>query len=127
MVVKMNNRIPESIIKQVQSAHNIVDIIGEHVQLTKRGNNYFGLCPFHDEKTPSFSVSEEKQMFYCFGCKEGGNIISFLMNLKGMTFYETIIELAERAKIELPNIQHPKQQISSEAQKLFEANGWLTK
>lgn len=127
MVVKMYNRIPESIIKQVQSAHNIIDVIGEHVQLTKRGNNYFGLCPFHDEKTPSFSVSEEKQMFYCFGCKEGGNLISFLMKLKNMSFYETIIELAKQAKIELPNIRQPKHQLSSEAQKIYEANEWLTK
>jgi len=127
MVVKMNNQIPEHIVKQVQSAHNIVDIIGEDVQLTKRGNNYFGLCPFHEENTPSFSVSEEKQMFYCFGCKEGGNVISFLMKQKGFTFIETINELANRANINIPNIGHTNKEPSSEAQKILQANEWLTK
>lgn len=127
MVVKMNKQIPEHIVKQVQSAHNIVDIVGEDVRLTKRGNNYFGLCPFHDENTPSFSVSEEKQMFYCFGCKEGGNVISFLMKHKGFTFIETIKELADRANINIPNIGHTNKEASSEAQKILQANEWLTK
>lgn len=127
MVVRMFNQIPEHIIKQVQNAHNIVDVIGEHVQLTKRGNNYFGLCPFHDENTPSFSVSEDKQMYYCFGCKEGGNVISFLMKQAGLTFFESIQELASRANINLPNIGQAKDHLSTESRKLYEANEWLMK
>lgn len=127
MVVKMSNQIPDHIVKQVQSAHNIIDIIGEDVQLTKRGNNYFGLCPFHEENTPSFSVSEEKQMFYCFGCKEGGNTISFLMKQKGFTFIESINELANRANINIPNIGYTNKVPSTEAQNALQANEWLTK
>lgn len=127
MVVKMSNQIPEKVIQKVQNAHNIVEIVGEYVQLTKRGNNYFGLCPFHEEKTPSFSVSESKQMFYCFGCKEGGNIISFLMKLRGLTFYETITELADQANIHLHHIQRTEYEPSSEVRKLIRANEWLMK
>lgn len=127
MVVKMYNRIPESIVKQVQNAHNIADLIGEDVQLTKRGNNYFGLCPFHDENTPSFSVSAEKQLFYCFGCKETGNVFSFLMKHKGLSFVEAVNELAERANINIPQIGHTNKETSAEARQILEANEWITK
>lgn len=70
-------RIPEEVIDQVRNQADIVDIIGNYVQLKKQGRNYSGLCPFHGEKTPSFSVSPEKQMFHCFGCGKGGNVFSF--------------------------------------------------
>ncbi|HZH61946.1 MAG TPA: CHC2 zinc finger domain-containing protein, partial [Metabacillus sp.] len=75
----MGNRIPEELIEKIQRTSDIVDVISEYVQLKKQGRNYFGLCPFHGEKSPSFSVSADKQIFHCFGCGAGGNVFSFLM------------------------------------------------
>ena len=80
----------EDIIEQVRSENNIVDVIGDYVKLQKKGSSYFGLCPFHNEKSPSFSVSPHKQMYYCFGCGEGGNVISFLMKYENYTFVEAV-------------------------------------
>ena len=71
-------RIPESKIEEIRQSVDIVDVISQHVQLRKRGKNFIGLCPFHSEKTPSFTVSEEKQIFHCFGCHTGGNVFKFL-------------------------------------------------
>ncbi|HJV45626.1 MAG TPA: DNA primase [Bacillota bacterium] len=99
----MMNRIPEEIIDQVRNSINIVDLIGQYVSLRKSGRSYMGLCPFHSEKTPSFSVQEDKQIFHCFGCGAGGNIFSFLMKLEGVTFPEAIIALAQRAGIAIPS------------------------
>lgn len=76
-VLNMGNRIPDEIVEQVQKSADIVEVIGEYVQLRKQGRNYFGLCPFHGENTPSFSVSGEKQIFHCFGCGAGGNVFHF--------------------------------------------------
>ncbi|WLD92110.1 DNA primase [Alkalihalobacillus sp. AL-G] len=98
----MGARIPEEKIEQIQKSNDIIEIIGEYVQLKKQGRNYFGLCPFHSEKTASFSVSADKQIFRCFGCGKGGNIISFLMEIEGFTFIETVKNLADRSGIELP-------------------------
>ena len=95
-------RYSEDIIEQVRSANDIVDVIGQYVKLTKKGANYFGLCPFHGEKTPSFSVSPQKQIYYCFGCGAGGNVISFLMEYENYSFTEALKYLAERAHIQLP-------------------------
>src|SRR5690625_8030873 len=82
MVMYMSRTIPEELIEQIRQEHNIVEIIGEYVQLKRQGRNYFGLCPFHDESTPSFSVTEEKQIFHCFGCGKGGNVYTFLMEIE---------------------------------------------
>ena len=95
-------RYSEDVIEQVRNANDIVDVIGQYVKLTKKGANYFGLCPFHGEKTPSFSVSPQKQIYYCFGCGAGGNVITFLMEYENETFVEALKELAERAHIALP-------------------------
>lgn len=95
--------IPEDVIKRVQDAANIVDIIGESVVLKRSGRNYLGLCPFHAEKTPSFSVSPEKQIFYCFGCHTGGSVFSFLMQQDGLTFPEAVRQVATRYGIEVPD------------------------
>ena len=95
-------RYTEETIAQVREANDIVDVIGQYVRLTKKGANYFGLCPFHGEKTPSFSVSPQKQIYYCFGCGAGGNVINFLMEYENMTFTEALKSLAERAGIALP-------------------------
>ena len=78
-------RYPDDVIEEVRSRNDIVDVVGQYVHLQKKGANYFGLCPFHNEKSPSFSVSPGKQMFYCFGCGEGGNVFSFLMKYDNLT------------------------------------------
>ena len=94
--------IPEEKIDEIKDASDIVAVVGETVLLKKAGRNYQGLCPFHAEKTPSFTVSPDKQMFYCFGCGEGGSVFSFLMKQQGLTFPEAVKVLAERAGIALP-------------------------
>lgn len=94
-------------VDEIKSRLNIVDIVKDYVNLKKSGNNYFGLCPFHTEKTPSFSVNERLQIFKCFGCGEGGDVIKFYMKIKpGITFYDCIVELAERAGYEIKNLSH---------------------
>ncbi len=97
----MSNRVPEEVIEQIRSTADIVDIVGEYVQLTKRGRNWFGLCPFHGESTPSFSVTSDKQIFHCFGCGAGGNVITFLMDIENVTFQEALAKLGSRAGIEV--------------------------
>ena len=94
----------DDVIEEVRSRSDIVDVISSYVKLQKKGSSYFGCCPFHNEKTPSFSVSPHKQMFYCFGCGEGGNVFSFLMKYDSLTFIEAVKQLADRAGIELPEI-----------------------
>ncbi len=99
----------EDIIEQVRTENDIVDVIGDYVKLQKKGSSYFGLCPFHNEKSPSFSVSPHKQMYYCFGCGEGGNVISFLLKYENYTFIEAMEVLADRAGIELPKMEYSKE------------------
>lgn len=94
-------RISESKIEEIRNSISIVDLISEYVQLRKRGKNYIGLCPFHSEKTPSFTVSEDKQIYHCFGCHNGGNVFKFLMEYKKISFVESIQELAEQLGIEI--------------------------
>lgn len=92
----------EEIIEEVRSKNDIVDVISAYVRLQKKGSSYFGLCPFHNEKSPSFSVSRQKQMYYCFGCGAGGNVFTFLMEYENFTFQEALKYLAERVGVELP-------------------------
>lgn len=92
---------PEHVIEEVREKSDIVSIISEYTTLTKKGSSYTGLCPFHNEKSPSFSVSEEKQLYYCFGCGAGGNVITFVMQKENMTFVEALKYLAEREHIKL--------------------------
>ena len=96
--------IPENKISEILNACDIVDVIAESVILKKSGRNYLGLCPFHSEKTPSFSVSPQKQIFHCFGCGVGGNVFSFLMKHHGITFPEAVKMAARRCSIELENV-----------------------
>ena len=98
----MANRIPEEKVEQVRSAVNIADFIGQYVQLKKAGKNLFGLCPFHEERTPSFSVNEQKQIFHCFSCGRGGNVFSFIMDLENLSFPEAIVKVADFGHIDLP-------------------------
>ena len=93
---------PDELIEEVRSRNDIVDVISGYVHLQKKGANYFGLCPFHNEKSPSFSVSRSKQMYYCFGCGAGGNVFTFLMEYENDTFPEAVKALADRADISLP-------------------------
>lgn len=98
-------RYSEELIEEVRSRNDIVDVISGYVKLKKSGSNYFGLCPFHNEKSGSFSVSPSKQMYYCFGCGAGGNVITFIMEYENYTFMEAVRMLAERAGIELPQAE----------------------
>ena len=95
-------RYEDDVIEEVREKNDIVDIISQYVSLKKRGSSYFGLCPFHNEKSPSFSVSREKQMYYCFGCGQGGNVYTFLMEYNRLSFVEALQELARRVGVELP-------------------------
>lgn len=92
----------DDIIEEVRSKNDIVDVIGSYVKLEKKGSNYFGCCPFHAEKTPSFSVTPSKQMFYCFGCHKGGNVFTFLQEYENYSFGEALEALADRAGVNLP-------------------------
>jgi DNA primase len=115
-------RIPESKIEEIRNTASIVDVVSEHVQLRKRGKNYVGLCPFHSEKTPSFTVSEEKQIFHCFGCHTGGNVFKFLTEFHKISFVEAVQELAEQQgiTIEFDKAEYTEQQ--SEQEVLYDIN-----
>ena len=115
-------RIPESKIEEIRSSASIVDIISEFVQLRKRGKNFIGLCPFHSEKTPSFTVSEEKQIFNCFGCHTGGNVFKFLMEYEKISFIEAVQELAEKLGITLQYDEETGTEKQTEQEFLYEIN-----
>ncbi len=115
-------RIPESKIEEIRNSANIVDIISEYVQLRKRGKNYIGLCPFHSEKTPSFTVSEEKQIFHCFGCHTGGNVFKFLTEFHKISFVEAVQELAEQLGITLEYEEGASTEKQSEQEELYDIN-----
>jgi DNA primase len=114
-------QIPEHKIEEIRQSINIVDVISPFVQLRKRGRNYLGLCPFHTEKTPSFTVSEEKQIFHCFGCHTGGNVFKFLMEYEKISFVEAVQELAEQAGITL-EAEEGKAEKQTEQEILYDIN-----
>lgn len=117
----MSGFFPPELIDQIRDANDIVDLITEYVPLKKRGKNYVGLCPFHAEKAPSFNVSPDKQMFYCFGCGEGGNVITFLTKHEKLGFSDAIRHLAKRANIPLPKRSFDKRK-AEQLEKLYYAN-----
>src|ERR1043165_779415 len=96
-------RFPPELIQKIRDSVSILEVVGEHVVLRKAGANYTGLCPFHNERSPSFSVSEQKQLYHCYGCKKGGDIVGFIMDLHGSSFMEAIQDLAERGKVKIPS------------------------
>ena len=100
---------PDELIEEIRTRNDIVDVISGYVRLQKKGSSYFGLCPFHNEKSPSFSVSRQKQMYYCFGCGAGGNVYTFLMEYENFSFVEAVKYLADRAGIELPEAEYSKE------------------
>lgn len=99
----------EDLIEEIRSKNDIVDVISGYVKLQKKGSSYFGLCPFHNEKSPSFSVSRSKQMYYCFGCGAGGNVFTFVMEYENFSFVEALKMLAERAGVELPEVEYSQE------------------
>ena len=117
-------RYSEEIINEVRQANDIVDVISQYMHLKRSGRNFFGLCPFHNEKSPSFSVSPDKQIFHCFGCNVGGNVITFVSKIEGLNFVETIQMLAERANIQLPilenNLDSQKEELKDKVYKVNE-------
>ncbi|MDO4473431.1 MAG: DNA primase [Eubacteriales bacterium] len=100
---------PEELVEEIRLKNDIVDVISGYVKLQKKGSSYFGLCPFHNEKSPSFSVSRQKQMYYCFGCGAGGNVFTFLMEYENYSFAEAVKVLADRAGVELPEGDYSKE------------------
>jgi DNA primase len=112
-------RISEEIIEQVRSSNDIVDVVGSYVRLRKRGKNYVGLCPFHQEKTPSFTVSADKQMYHCFGCHKGGNVFTFVMEHDKVAFAEAVKILASKVGIVIP--EGPATEAQTEQERLYNA------
>ena len=117
-------RYPEELIEEVRLRNDIVDVVGSCVKIQKKGSSYFGLCPFHSEKSPSFSVSPSKQMYHCFGCGVGGNVFSFVMNYENYTFMEAVKYLADRAGMKLPEIELSQEEKEKENRRtrLLEVN-----
>lgn len=105
----MSQRISKETVQSIQTQVNILDIVGQFVQLRKQGKSLFGRCPFHDERTPSFTVTEEKQLFHCFSCGRGGNVFNFMQELENLSFPESVVRVAELSNIdidvELPTTQ----------------------
>ena len=96
------SRYSDELVEEIRINNDIVDVVSEYVKLEKKGKNYFGLCPFHREKTPSFSVEPTKQIFYCFSCSKGGSVFQFISLIEKLDFVESVRFLADRAKIQLP-------------------------
>ncbi len=117
-------RYPEELIEEIRMKNDIVEVISGYVRMQKKGSSYFGLCPFHNEKSPSFSVSPGKQMYYCFGCGAGGNVITFLMEYENATFQEAVKMLADRAGVSLPEVEYSEEMRRKEGRrvKLLEVN-----
>ncbi|PAQ13304.1 DNA primase [Bacillaceae bacterium SAOS 7] len=126
----MAGKIPEETIQQIKQSLDITEIIGDYVQLKKQGRNYFGLCPFHGENSPSFSVSPDKQIYHCFGCGAGGNMFTFITEIENVSFREAVSKLADRAgvavDIQIPG-EHPDRAVSKEEDRMLEAHELLTK
>lgn len=115
---------PDEVIEEVRIKNDIVDVISGYVKIQKKGSSYFGLCPFHNEKSPSFSVSPQKQMYYCFGCGAGGNVFTFIMEYENYTFQEAIKFLAQKAGVSLPEAEYTEEVKKKEGKraKLLEVN-----
>src|ERR1700690_4327846 len=110
----MAGTISPAILERIRAASDIVDVIGAYVPLKKAGANFVALCPFHKEKSPSFNVNPQKQIFHCFGCHKGGNVFTFVKEFENLTFPEAVRRLAERAKIPLEFEDQPGQQQSQQ-------------
>ena len=112
---------PQSFLDELIARSDIVDVVGSYVQLTRKGSNLFGLCPFHSEKTGSFSVAPDKQIYYCFGCKKGGGVINFIMDEENLTYPDAVRFLAKRAGMEIPE-EEGDREASRKRQRLLDLN-----
>lgn len=115
---------PDEIVEEVRIRNDIIDVIGSYVHLQKKGNNYMGLCPFHNERTPSFSVSSDKQLYHCFGCGVGGNVFTFIMEYENYSFIEALRQLSDRVGVNLPEKEQTPEQKRrrSERARIFDIN-----
>ena len=113
--------IPQHVIEQVRDRTDVTELVGQYVDLKRAGTNYKGLCPFHQERTPSFIVSPERQTFHCFGCGKGGNVFRFLMEMDGVTFPEAVRALADKVGIQVET--HASDEDKSENEALFQEIG----
>ena len=121
-------RYSEELIEEIRSSNDIVDVISQYVILKRSGRNFFGLCPFHKEKSPSFSVSPDKQIFHCFGCGVGGNVFTFLTKIEGINFVEAVQMLAERSNIQLPTLENKGDSVREELKaKVYKVNEFTAK
>lgn len=126
----MAAKIPDEKINEIRHSVDIVDVISDYVQLKKQGRNFFGLCPFHGENTPSFSVSADKQIFHCFGCGAGGNVFTFMMDMEGIPFLEAAAKIAEKGNVQLDievTGNSKVEQLPKDQQQMFEAHELLAK
>src|SRR5699024_285165 len=122
----MSTVVSDEVIEKIRQENDIVDIVSEYVQLKKQGRNYFGLCPFHNENTPSLSVTKDKQIFHCFGCGKGGNVITFLREVEAFTLIEAIRFLAGLVQMDLPDIPDKKESsLSQESASILSAYEWI--
>jgi hypothetical protein len=112
---------PQSFLDELIARSDIVDVVGSYVQLTRKGSNLFGLCPFHSEKTGSFSVSPDKQIYHCFGCKKGGGVVNFIMEEENLSFPDAVRFLAKRAGMEVPE-EESDREASRRRQRLLDLN-----
>ncbi|SJZ71688.1 DNA primase [Selenihalanaerobacter shriftii] len=119
--------INDDFIDEVRTGNNIIDVISDYLKLDQAGNNYKGLCPFHNEKTPSFMVSPEKQLYHCFGCGAGGNVFNFIMEIENLEFVEAVKILAERIGLSLPKQGGVKERQTTEKSEIYEIHDWATK
>ena len=117
-----NYKLSKEFIEDVRSASDVVRVIGRFVKLRKRGKNHIGLCPFHDEKTPSFNVSPDRQMFYCFGCGAGGDVFEFMMRHENMSFAEAVVDLAKQANLQIPERTRGQRKADELAETIVGAN-----
>ena len=108
---------PEETVEEVRLRSDIVDVIGSYISLKKKGANHMGLCPFHNERTPSFSVNQNKQLYHCFGCGAGGNVFTFVMEYDNFTFVEALKHLADRAGVSLPEEEQTPEQKRARSQR----------
>ncbi|MDH3257244.1 MAG: CHC2 zinc finger domain-containing protein, partial [Nitrospinota bacterium] len=122
----MKKTIPDNIIEEIRARADIYEVVSEFVPLKKAGKNYKGLCPFHSEKTPSFSVSPEKQIYHCFGCGAGGNVFKFLMEKEDLTFVDAVKRLALRTQVSIPESAYKSQGNANEREALLNCNTLTT-
>lgn len=109
----------DDFLAELRARNDIVDVIGSYIELKKKGNSWFGLCPFHNEDHASFSVSRQKQLYYCFGCGAGGNVINFVQNYENMSFHEAVKELADHAGMQVPNTERSREEKEEEKKKML--------